>query len=271
MKRKLVVCLVVPLTVASPLFAIFGIGDVVFDPSNYAEALAQAAQLTKQYEQLVQTYQTVRSQYDQMVQMARQVPVNMTQRYRAATTPWKTSVATNTYGSTAGWINSINTGTGVSAGYKQATQSLAAYDSLSAIPPEQRARITTEYATVELADGSNQSSMESIGRLRANAPGVATAIQGLETDSLSSNPDMNTEIAVLNKINAANIIGLHNSQDTNQLLIALTESQVVAAKRMRDAEARAINHHIRFVREGKAVLDAQSKGSADAMMAWRMP
>lgn len=271
MKRKLIVCLLILFTGVSPLLAIFGIGDIVFDPSNYAEALAQAAQLTQQYEQLVQTYQTVRSQYDQMVQMARQVPVNMAQRYRAVATPWKTSTATNTYGSTAGWINSLNTGTGIAVGYKQATQPLAAYDSLSTIPAEQRDRVTTDYATVELTDGSNQSSMESIGRLRANAPGVAAAIQGLEADSLSSSPNMNTEIAVLNKINAANIIGLHNSQDTNQLLIALTESQVIAAKRTRDAEARAINQHIRFVREGKAVLDSQSKGSSDAMLAWRMP
>ena len=34
---------------------------------------------------------------------------------------------------------------------------------------------------------------------------------------------MNTEVAVLNKINAANVIGLRNRQDTNKLLGALAE------------------------------------------------
>ncbi len=113
--------------------------------------------------------------------------------------------------------------------------------------------------------------METIGRLRANAPGVATTIQRLEADSLSSNPEMNTEIAVLNKINAANIIALRNAQDSNQLLVALTEGQIVAAKRTRDAETQAINNHIRFMKEGKSVMDAQKKGASDAMLAWKMP
>ncbi len=87
MKRKLVVCLLAGTLMATPVFALLGIGDVVFDPSNYAEAIAQLVQLEQQYEQLVRTYQMVRSQYDHMVMMAKQVPVDMTQRYRAVATP----------------------------------------------------------------------------------------------------------------------------------------------------------------------------------------
>lgn len=271
MKRKLVVCLLAGTLMATPVFALLGIGDVVFDPSNYAEAIAQLVQLEQQYEQLVRTYQMVRSQYDHMVMMAKQVPVDMTQRYRAVATPWKSSNATNTYGSTAAWISGINTGFGVADAYARATQRLTTYENLAEIPSDQRERIKTNYATVELADGANVLGMETIGRLRANAPGVATTIQRLEADSLSSNPEMNTEIAVLNKINAANIIALRNAQDSNQLLVALTEGQIVAAKRTRDAETQAINNHIRFMKEGKSVMDAQKKGASDAMLAWKMP
>jgi hypothetical protein len=53
--------------------------------------------------------------------------------------------------------------------------------------------------------------------------------------------------------------------------VALTEAQVVSAKRTRDAEAHAFNHHARFMREGKAALAAQAKGASAAMLAWRMP
>ncbi len=82
---------------------------------------------------------------------------------------------------------------------------------------------------------------------------------------------MNTEVAVLNKINAANVIGLRNGQDTNKLLGALAEEQIIAAKRRRDAEAQAFNEHIVFVNQGQSVLASQASGASAAMLAWRMP
>src|SRR5947208_16033168 len=83
-------------------FAIFGIGDIVFDPSNYAEAIQQLLQMEQQYTQLVQTYQTLRSQYEQLVWMAKRVPVNMAARYKAVLTPWRNSSAADAYGTTGG-------------------------------------------------------------------------------------------------------------------------------------------------------------------------
>ena len=87
MKRRTLVFALAALTVAAPVFGIFGIGDVVFDPTNFEESVRQLIQLEQQYEQLVRTYEKVRSQYDQMVWMARQVPVNMATRYRVHRTP----------------------------------------------------------------------------------------------------------------------------------------------------------------------------------------
>ena len=82
---------------------------------------------------------------------------------------------------------------------------------------------------------------------------------------------MNTEIAVLNKINAASMIALRSGQDTNQLMVALVERELIEAKRTRDAEARAFNSHIRFMTEGKAVMAAQATDASAAMLDWRMP
>jgi hypothetical protein len=273
-KRKwtLVVCALFGVMLASPALAIFGLGDIVFDPSNFEEAVQQLLEMQRHYEQLVKTYQVVRNQYEQMLWMAKRVPVNMAARYRAMATPWRPSSATNTYGTTAGWISGINSGTGVSSGYSRAIQRLAEYGgALANIPADQLERVKTAYATVELTDGANLHAMETVGRLRANATAVETAIQGLEDDSLSADPAMNTEIAVLNKINAAHLIAVRNTQDTNKLLVALAEAQVVEAKRKRDAEAQAINNHIRFRTDGKAVLAAQAADASAAMLAWRMP
>ena len=272
MKPKWILVVCAMALVAAPAFAILGIGDIVYDPTNYAQAVQSYLQLEQQYTQLVQTYQMVRSQYNQMLWMAQQVPVNMATAYRALATPWLGSTATNTYGTTGGWIAGINSGMGVSPGYAQATQALGTYGTaLGNIPADQLPRVQTNYANVELTDGANVTAMETIGRVRANAPTVENAIQNLENDSLSSNPAMNTEIAVLNKINAAHVITVRNTQDTNKLLVALTEQQIIDAKRTRDAEAQAINDHIRFMAEGRAALASQAAGASDAMLAYRMP
>ena len=113
--------------------------------------------------------------------------------------------------------------------------------------------------------------MQTLGEMRAHSTAVEGAIQNLENDSLSSDPDMNTEIAVLNKINAAGMISVRNSQDTNKLLTALAEEQIIDAKRKRDAEAAAIDQHIQFMSQAKQAMAAQAADASSAMLAWRMP
>src|SRR5438445_6387303 len=168
---------------ASPARAFLGFGDVVFDPTNYAQAIKSFIQLQQQYAQLVQIYQQSRQQYEQPIWMSKTVPVNMQARYRAVVTPWTRSTATNTYGTTGGWVTAINTGVGVDTGYSQAVQKLDAYGSaVGNIPSDQLDRIKTSYATVELSDGSNLQAIQTIGRVRANAPTLESTLQALEED-----------------------------------------------------------------------------------------
>jgi len=249
----------------------FGFGVTVFDPTNWLEAINQLRQLEAQYRQLVQTYMVVRGQYDLMINMARRIPVAMSIRYRAIVTPWRYPSATNTYGTTGGWMSAVNTGLGAPSGYFESAERLAAYGAaMGSVPADQRDRLMKRYATIELTDGANQHGIEAVGALRRNAPAVETAIQGLEDDSLSANPDYNTEIGVLNKINAATVIALRNGQDTNKLLVSLAEQQVIEAKRKRDAEVKAIHTHIRLMRDGRAVVNAQAANWTAEMLGYRL-
>ena len=271
--RRAVVCsfllTLAPLPFIAPALAS---GFPVFDAANFEQAIQQLIQMEQQYRQLVQTYQTLRSQYEHMQRMARTVPVNMVARYKALATPWRLTSSTNVSGKAGGWIESINTGANIAEGYARAIEELGRYQgALAGLPAEQADRAKTSYSTVELADGANRHILETLGRLRANAQEVDRAIDSLEDDSLSSDPNMNTEIAVLNKINAANLIAVRSSQDANKILVAMAEAQLVDNKRKRDAEAQAINNHMRFRTEGKAILDAQSAGASEALLAWRMP
>jgi hypothetical protein len=274
MKRTVIVLAVVCLVFAStiPAFAILGMGDVVFDPSNYVEAIQAVLQLEQQYQQMIATYEQVRGQYEHLKWMAQQVPVNMSYRYRAPSASWDNLSAQDTYGTAGSWVSAVNGGGSAAAGYRQVTTSLDEYGpALNNISPDQQERVKNSYANVELADGVNVLGMQTIGQLRAHAANMDGTISALEKDSLSGDPAMNTEIAVLNKMNAANIIGIRSTQDSNKLLVSLTEQQILQAKRIRDAEARAINADVQFRTSGKSELDAQSANASEAMLAWRMP
>ncbi len=271
LKRLICLCLVL-LACAVPALAILGLGDIVYDPSNFEEAVQQLAEMERHYAQLVQTYRMIENQYEHMQRMAQQVPVNMAARYKALATPWTLPAATNTSGTAGGWTEPVDTGMNVGDGCLAAIHRLEQFGSaIGGLPVDQQSRIKSGYATVELTDGANLAALRTIGALRSNAAAVEAAIGNLESDSLSSDPAMNTEIAVLNKINAAHLIGVRSEQDTNKLLAALTEERLIDAKRQRDAEAQAFNEHIRFVTDAKAVMAAQAQNASSAMLAWRMP
>jgi hypothetical protein len=226
----------------------FGFGGIVYDPTNFHNAVLRYYQLRLQLAQLQATYQQVLSQYNLAIQMAKNIE-NMPARYRAYFSQWRNlTTVPDLYQNTGTWVSAANSGNLSTAltGYKQATTQLDRYatDSLTSMPPEDRERILANYATVELADGVNTNSLATIGNLRADAVGIQSQVANLEQDSFSSDPQLNTEIGVLNKINAANVLTLRTLQDANNLRLAELEQQVLNSKRARDAMTTAINAEI---------------------------
>ena len=69
-------------------------------------------------------------------------------------------------------------------------------------------------------------------------------MNNLEQDSLSDDPELNSEVSVLNKINATNVLTLRSVQDSNKLLASLLEQQTIAAKQQREMTTNAINADI---------------------------
>ena len=109
---------------------------------------------------------------------------------------------------------------------------------------DELSRVKSQYASVELSDGANTTAMATIGSIRGNAQSVQTQIANLEQDSLSSDPNLNTEVSVLNKINAAGVLTLRTLQDSNKLLASLVEQQTILAKQQRESTTNAINADI---------------------------
>src|ERR1700724_4709645 len=110
MKKRLAIALIALLVAAIPRPANPQIGfSIVYDPTNYANAVLRYSQLVAQLNQLQATYAQVLNQYNLAVQMSRNLP-NMASRYAASWVPWRYASAQDAYGNATPWINGANTG-----------------------------------------------------------------------------------------------------------------------------------------------------------------
>jgi hypothetical protein len=251
----------------------FGFG-IVYDPTNYANAVLRYSQLIQQLNQLRATYSQILNQYNLALQMSRNIP-NMASRYATNWAPWRYASAQDAYGNTATWINGINSGLlpTVLSGYQKATNSFLTYDPalLSSMPASEVQRIQSDAATIQLADGAAQSAMQMIGTIRANALGATNTISNIQNDSLSNNPSLNTEVSVLNKLNATNVLALENAQDTNKLLVALLEQQTILAKQARDSATAITNADISRRLNSAAFVQQLAGGIGQTLNTYRLP
>ncbi len=174
-KRILIVLLAIGVCVGS---ASAQFGGVVYDPTNYHNALLRYFQLQQQLLQLRASYTQLVAQYNFAVRMAKNIQ-NMPARYRAQFSQWRNTLAPNTYGNTAGWISGVNSGQAgiVSSGYRQATTQLLPYnpDQLSGMNADELARVKSQYASVELSDGASLTALATIGAHPPHPAGLEQA------------------------------------------------------------------------------------------------
>jgi hypothetical protein len=272
MKRKTVLVLLLTIAMAGTASAQFG--GVVYDPTNYANALLRYYVMGQQLIQLENSFAQLVHQYDLALQMARSIE-NMPARYEAQFAQWKNTFAADTYGNTRAWITGINSGQlpVITTGYQQATTQLLPYSNqvLAGMNAQELARVQSQYASVQLSDGINLNSMQAIGAMRANAQEIQNQIANLEQDSFSGDPNLNTEVSVLNKINAANMLTLRSVQDSNKLLASLLEQQTILAKQQREATTNLINADITRNADLAGNIAQVTGTLTDSLESFRMP
>ena len=110
-----------------------------------------------------------------------------------------------------------------------------------------------------------------LGFLRGHQMSVETTIRNLEDDTYSNGPDLNTQIAVLNKINATAVTSARLAKDANNVLVSLLEQQLLGAADRRDAVVQGINAHIAFMNEAGALLARTTARTTDALTTFRIP
>ena len=128
MKKTILICLLVLGLGVGTATAQFGSG-IVFDPTNYNNALLRYYQLQQHLIELQKSYTQITNHLNLALQMAQFIK-NMPARYRAIFSQWRNVTSLNTFGNTVSWINGINTGVlpNINTGYLKATTPLSQYD-----------------------------------------------------------------------------------------------------------------------------------------------
>jgi hypothetical protein len=247
---------------------------IVYDPTNYHNALLRYYQLQQHLVQLQKTVSKVTSQLNLAMQMAQYIR-NMPARYRAAFSQWRSFTSGDIYGNTARWVGAVN-GAGpqsISPAYQQAIVPFLAYNqaALSAINPADALHLKSVAASLQLTDGANVSALTTVGNIRGNALSVQQQIANLEQDSLSPDAGLNTEVSVLNKINASNVLTLRTLQDANNLRVAALEQQVLLAKQQRDTDAANLNFTIQMRQQSTQNLAPFNINLSQSLASYRLP
>lgn len=247
---------------------------VVYDPTNYHNALLRYYQLQQHLVQLQKTVAKVTSQLNLALKMAQYIH-NMPARYRAMFSEWRSFTSGDLYGNTTRWVNAVN-GAGaqsVSPAYQQAIVPFLAYNqtALNAINPADALQLKSVAASMQLADGANVSALTTVGDIRGNAQTIQQQIMNLEQDSFSGDPTLNTEMSVLNKINASNVLTLRTLQDANNLRLAALEQQILQAKQQRDSDAANLNYVIGMRQQATQNLTPFNSNLTQSLSSYRLP
>ena len=220
------------------------------------------------YTTAVETRDQIVSAYNLAYQMS-QMPPDMAMRYASQFSSWTDLAAPDVYGNTAAWINALNLGgqTQALAAYSNSVIQAQSYpaSALAMQDANTQAVIQNQVATSELAQGTTTSTLATLGAIRSNSQALAQKLANLDADTYSTDPSQQSEMAVLGKINTATLLQIHSQQDTNQILSASVQQQLVAQKQQIDAQNRAINEAIYFQQNFPSTMQQITGGVSNSI------
>ena len=215
------------LATAMPSFALFGLGDIVFDPSTWAEAAATATTTVSQLEAFKN---------------------NITHfSFKGA---WTTSLAAmkqanvqNSLGETDGMNTALNSDSPIAANtaWKNSTTTVdtngTAYVSGLTSTSAQRAQL----AIIEMSDSISPDCLNAVGAYRAARAANQQAQTDLQQQQLDSSDSTNSEVEQLNLLNASQAQQMNEVQAQGVIHACQASQLAVANMQQRNAAAQDLN------------------------------
>lgn len=247
--------LVVLLTLARSASAQFS----VIDHGNLAQTVLIAERTLREYELLMQQYETLQRMSRGLGDMrSYRVPSVGTARH--VPERWQNG---------GSWLAGLNHGDPSGVAYQSAVRGLQAPEYLlRQLPPDARRAVERAYATVEITDSVAHTAGHQVGVTREYSTRLQRAIDALEGDVIGGPHEMT---AVLDKVAAGELIGRRQDMAANQLLAHALEQLLARSKRLRDTEAVTMNMRLGAMRNGRAAGASVVRGAGEDLRNWRQP
>ena len=221
------------LLAATPAFAIFGIPDLVFDPSVFGQTVTEV-------EQAIQMVTTAKASLAEF--KANLKSISRKSLWQPPQGTILNDNVQNSYGETAGWSTALNQDAPAVAqsAWTLANLQVQAGTYLAEQMPGNSADLAS-LAMIEAFDASSPNCLNSVGQYRALRTANADAQSSLATQQLDTTTDTNTEIEQLNLLNASDAQQMQEQQAQGQLHACLAEQTMIANMSQRNVAAQTIN------------------------------
>ena len=212
---------------ATPAFALFGLGDIVFDPTSYASLVSQLSQMETQYNMLKTNLQHF----------------SFKQEWQTALTTIEHVNVANQFGETNGMTSALNTNSPSAAqtAWGNATVPVGTNASafLASQAPNSDGR--SQLALIEASDAASPDCMNAVGAYRSARDANASAVTNLQSEQMDDDDDSNTEVQQLNLLNASQAQHLTELQAQGVIHACLAQQMAIQNMQTRNAAAQDLN------------------------------
>jgi hypothetical protein len=228
--------------------ALFGIGDIVYDPAAVAELVLQyerqALQYTEQVTTTLNTLHTVENTLNHYLLAVQQAQHFASKSYWMAfsKTLWQ-DAAQNVVGETTIWNEAVDGSTDAAPqAWQNATINVGDTSWISGQPVTGSSNLA-DLASVEIADATGINTLRTLADVRNSQSDSDHALRQLETDALDNTDDANVQVKQLNLTAAGTVQMIHSQNNILNTLGYSLEQQMIANKPLRDGIAASLRRN----------------------------
>jgi len=212
---------------ATPSFALFGIGDIVFDPTSYANLVSQLTTIETQYNMLKNNIEHF----------------SIKQQWQTTLNGMKNANVRNMFGETNGMTVALNTNSPAASSTAWTAATVPVNGTTTTYLAGQTPGSTqlSELAMIEASDSVSPDCLTAVGQYRAARTQNAAANNSLASEQLDGSTATNSEVEQLNLLNAGEMQRMSETQSQGVLQACLASEMAVSNMEQRNAAAMDLN------------------------------
>jgi len=231
------------LLTATPSFGLFGIGDIVFDPTSYGS--------------LVQQLTTIRMQYNMVKNNI--THFSLKQQWQTTLHALENVNVANMFGETTGMSIALNTNSpsASNTAWKAATITMNGSVPTYLASQSLGSARTSQLALIESSDAVSPGCLTAVGQYRGDRSRNGSANSSLMSSQFDASDSTNSEVQQLNLLNAAEAQKMDEMQSQGALQACLASQMTLANMERRNAHVEDLNTAV-FVQQQRSANDTSA-------------